>query len=345
MARWLRGLSKHVMKGVIRGVSRDARHAKRGLAMSANFPDDGKPMAVWISAMRFDFVDLRLLVHVAEAGNLTAGAARLPIALSAASQRIRKLETLFGVSLFERERDGVRLTADGERCVEHARLLLRGADRMQRELTHPAQQGRHVLRLAATTVTTAEFLPDVLGRFLALHPQVDVEIDERQSAAAIQAIRDGEHDLGIIDGNTGAERLALLPFSRDKLVLVAHAGHPLAARQQVSFAEALDHPFVALRPDSGMQQFIERAALLHGGKLQVRLRVPSFEALYRLVAAGAGLGVLPEAAALRYRSAGQPVTIVEFRDRWAERELKLCARDFVSLSPLQQTFVAFLTPA
>jgi DNA-binding transcriptional LysR family regulator len=94
-----------------------------------------------------------------------------------------------------------------------------------------------------------------------------------------------------------------------------------------------------------MQQFIERAALLHGGKLQVRLRVPSFEALYRLVAAGAGLGVLPEAAALRYRSAGQPVTIVEFRDRWAERELKLCARDFVSLSPLQQTFVAFLTPA
>ena len=63
-------------------------------------------MAVWISAMRFDFVDLRLLVHVAETGNLTAGAARLPIALSAASQRIRKLETLFGVSLFERERDG-----------------------------------------------------------------------------------------------------------------------------------------------------------------------------------------------------------------------------------------------
>lgn len=244
--------------------------------------------------MRFDFVDLRLLVHVAEAGNLTAGAARLPIALSAASQRIRKLETLFGVSLFERERDGVRLTADGERCVEHARLLLRGADRMQRELTHPAQQGRHVLRLAATTVTTAEFLPDVLGRFLALHPQVDVEIDERQSAAAIQAIRDGEHDLGIIDGNTGAERLALLPFSRDKLVLVAHAGHPLAARQQVSFAEALDHPFVALRPDSGMQQFIERAALLHGGKLQVRLRFnPIANGGLRQVALTGGLTLRP----------------------------------------------------
>ena len=54
---------------------------------------------------------------------------------------------------------------------------------------------------------------------------------------------------------------------------------------------------------------------------------------------------VPVGSVCDVRSAGQPVTIVEFRDRWAERELKLCARDFVSLSPLQQTFVAFLTPA
>ena len=158
------------------------------------------------------------------------------------------------------------------------------------ELTHPAQQGRHVLRLAATTVTTAGFCPMCLGA-LALHPQVDVEIDERQSARRrFRPSGDGEHDLGIIDGNTGAERLALLPFSRDKLVLVAHASHPLARASRCRSPKRWIIRLSPLRPDNGMQRLSARRAAA-GGKLQVRLRVPSFEALYRLVAAGRVWGV------------------------------------------------------
>ncbi len=84
--------------------------------------------------MRPDLIDLRLFCSIAEAGSITGGSARMNLALSAASTRIRTLEQMIGASLLERHHRGVTLTPAGKRLWYHARTMVAHAERMQEEL-------------------------------------------------------------------------------------------------------------------------------------------------------------------------------------------------------------------
>src|SRR5882757_3742812 len=86
------------------------------------------------TAMRFDLVDLKLFVAVAEARSITRGAAAANLALASASERIKGLEDALGVALLKRGRRGRRgvgLTAAGEALLADARPVLRDVDRLQ----------------------------------------------------------------------------------------------------------------------------------------------------------------------------------------------------------------------
>jgi molybdenum-dependent DNA-binding transcriptional regulator ModE len=81
--------------------------------------------------MRFDLTDLKLFLHVVEAGSITAGADRMHLAVAAASTRIRNMELELGTPLLNRERQGVHPTPAGRTLVLHARVLLLQAERMR----------------------------------------------------------------------------------------------------------------------------------------------------------------------------------------------------------------------
>ena len=81
--------------------------------------------------MRFDLTDLKLFLHVVEAGSITAGADRMHLAVAAASTRIRNMELELGTPLLNRERQGVHPTPAGRTLVHHARVLLQQAERMR----------------------------------------------------------------------------------------------------------------------------------------------------------------------------------------------------------------------
>src|SRR4051812_20847749 len=80
----------------------------------------GSPLAM---SIRFDLTDLRLFVHVAEAGSITHGAARANITLASASERIRAMEDALGAPLLERNRRGIRLTTAGTVLLHHAWIV------------------------------------------------------------------------------------------------------------------------------------------------------------------------------------------------------------------------------
>ena len=81
--------------------------------------------------MRFDLTDLRLFLHVVEAGSITRGAERMHLAIAAASTRIRDMEATLGTPLLHRQRQGVQPTEAGRTLVHHARMLLQQAERMR----------------------------------------------------------------------------------------------------------------------------------------------------------------------------------------------------------------------
>ena len=109
--------------------------------------------------MRFDLTDLRLFLHVVEAGSITHGAERMNLAIAAASTRIRNMEATLGTPLLHRERQGVRPTEAGRTLLHHARMLLQQADRMRGDLAEYADGLRGQVRLMSNTNALTEFLP------------------------------------------------------------------------------------------------------------------------------------------------------------------------------------------
>lgn len=291
--------------------------------------------------MYFDLTDLRLLVAIADDGSLSRAAAQFPIALSAASNRLRLLEQRLGLSLFSRHAGGMAPTPAGRIALDHARRVLAEAQQLRLAMEGLAGRQRVSVRLAANTVANNTFLPPALGPFLKDFPEVDLQVDERASQEILRAVQSGDIDIGVLDGNLPLEGTVSMPFRNDRLVLFVPQAHPLAAQEHCLFRDALGYPFVGMPTERAMQRFVEDMATLLGRPLTVRVRAPSFFAIAQLVTQQVGVAVLPEAAARRH-AAALPAAIVTLDDAWATRELRLCVRDLDGLSAQARQLLAYL---
>jgi DNA-binding transcriptional LysR family regulator len=275
--------------------------------------------------MSFDLVDLRLFLHVVEAGSITRGAERVHLALAAASTRIRNMEAALGTRLLDRERQGVQPTPAGRTLLRHARLMLQQAERMRGELGEYANGLRGQVRLLSNTNALMEFLPEPLSEFLTAHPQVNIDLEERLSDEIVAAIADGTADIGIVAGTVEVAGLEVFPFRVDRFVLVTAPDHPLAALDQAGFADVLDCDFVGLDRTSALQRFLSDKAERLGRRLRLRVQLRSFDAICRLVSCHVGVGIVPETTAERCARA-MPLDRVVLTDDWALRELRIVVR-------------------
>lgn len=294
--------------------------------------------------MRFDLTDLQLFLHVAESGSLTAGAARSHLALASASARVRGMEDALGIALLTRGRRGVAPTPAGQALLHHARLVLRQIDKMHGELGEYAQGLKGRVRLLCNTVALSEFVPQALDAFLRRHPNVNVDLEERLSHDIVNALAEGSAEIGIVAQSTHLASLAdlagleTLPFRLDRLVAIgalsgpgAFAALPVPDRHgAVAFGALCDADFIGLAGDSALQRYLAQHAARAGRILKVRVRLPGFDAICRMVESGVGISVVPEAAALRC-GATMAIRALPLSDPWAVRQLTLCARRFSDL--------------
>ncbi len=281
--------------------------------------------------MKFDLTDLRLFLAATETGSITSGARRAHLALASASARIRGVEASVGVALFVRQRRGVRLTAAGEAFIHHARMLMAQVDRMRAELAEHGRGVRGHVRILANTAALAEFLPKALSPFLAAHPGIDVDLEERQSYAIVREVAAGRAEIGIVADTADLGSLQHFAFATDRLVVVIPASHRLAKRRETTFSTLLGEPFVGLDEGSALQDHLAGHAAVLGGQLAYRARVRNFDAICRLVEGGIGIAIVSEVAARRCQTA-MTIRIVRLRDDWALRRLRICVRDLAALA-------------
>ena len=201
--------------------------------------------------MHIDLTDLRLLLAIADAGSLSKAAGRFPIALSAASNRLRGVEEDCGIVVFARAAGGMAPTPAGRFILERAARVVNEVEQLcatVRELRELRGPQRGAVRLAGTTVAISTFLPAALGVFLADRPEVDLQLDERTSRDILQAVREREIDIGILDGNVATGDVISLPFRTDRLVLLVPHGHRLAERPATRLRDAFELPSCTCRP-------------------------------------------------------------------------------------------------
>lgn len=294
--------------------------------------------------MRFDLVDLRLFLHIAEAQSITHGAERSNLALASASARIRGMEVALGTPLLARDRRGVKLTAAGQCLIEHARLIVQQVERMRGDLGSFARGLSGSVRLLSNTAALSEHLPRVLAAFLAANPTICLDIEERESADIASALASGAADVGIASTAALPDSIEQFPFREDVLVLVVPRGDILARRRLLGLADVVDRPFIGLPRESALQRHVVGHATRLGATLNIRARVTSFDAVCGMVEVGAGVGIVPEVTAKRCRRS-MKVDATRLRDPWAKRHLAICVRSLSSLPTGAQRLVEHLRQA
>ena len=296
-------------------------------------------------ARRIDLTSLQLFVAVCELGSIGRAAQQEYIAASAVSKRLSDLEAAVGTQLLYRHSRGVTLTPAGESLLHHARTVLFGLERMQGELSEFAGGVRGHVRMHANISAIVQFLPEDLGHFARAHSQIKIDLQEQLSPAVLHAVREGAADLGICTPGAGAQDAALQSraWRSDRLVLVMPRGHALSARTALRFDDLLDCDIVGLHAGSSISLAMRAAAARAGRPLRQRIQVTSLDTLCRMIDNGLGVGLLPDRAFALLRGLGD-LAAVALDEPWAERELRVFARDFDALPVAARLLVEHLTP-
>jgi DNA-binding transcriptional LysR family regulator len=290
----------------------------------------------------FDSVTARLILLLAETGSIGRAAEREGIASSAVSRRVSDLEARLGVVLFDRSAHGVKLTKAGEAYAEGCRTVLRSIADLDAIMDDFGTGHRGSLRLACTSSALTGRLPELLAKFAARFPGIEIAIAEMGAAKALLALDEGQADIAIVSDNYDFSRFDIRPFEDERVWVLVPPEHALASqiepRKSVPFSTVLPHAIVGIHHAGSLDRLLSEAAEKQGRKLTEALRVESFPALVRMVEAGFGIGFLRSTSL--HLLAGTDLVCAPLAEPWAMRQLLVARRKSSPLSAAMKSFVA-----
>jgi len=245
---------------------------------------------------------LRVLREVAARGSFSAAAESLAYTQSAVSQQIAALEREAGMQLVERSARGVHLTDAGRVLVSHAEDILRRLADAEAELEAMAGLRGGRLRLVAFPSAGASIMPEAVARFRERHPAVDITLAPAEPDDAVDALRAGEADIGLMIETTwaapGEDGLLRTHLLDDPMYIVLPVGHPQAGRARVRVADLADDPWIlgsgdASCPDS---QILIRACNGAGFEPRIAFQSDDYNAIQGFIATGMGISMIPDLA-------------------------------------------------
>jgi DNA-binding transcriptional LysR family regulator len=235
---------------------------------------------------------LRIFVGVAEREHMTAAARALNVTQSAASAAIAALEERHAIKLFHRVGRGIALTEGGQLFLTEARGVLARAAAAENVLEEMSGLERGTLRVVASQTIASYWLPQHLAAFHSRHPRLAIEVAIGNTEQSAAAVRDGDADLGFVEGSTDEPALARWPVAEDPLVLVSAAS---PTELSLAAADLLALRWLLREPGSGTRSVLEERLNAIGvdpTTLDVALVLPSNEAIRTAAEAGAGVAVL-----------------------------------------------------
>ena len=265
---------------------------------------------------------LRYFVAVAEERHFGRAAERLKIAQPPLSRQIQVLEKELGVTLFDRSRRKVDLTAAGVTLLEHARRVFETVELAARETQRAGRGERGRIAIGYPSSLAYSGLAEVLRAFRSKYPAVAISLSGLAPQAQIDALKDGRLDVGFVRAPLDEPGLASLPVRREPLVVALPADHPIASRTRIPLALLAEEPFVLFPRSRGPAFFDQLMRLCHGAGFTPRIVQEAQQLdIVSLVAAGFGVSILPSSvrhtqrAGVAYRSiVGNPMT--DLRIAW-----------------------------
>jgi DNA-binding transcriptional LysR family regulator len=239
--------------------------------------------------------DLRYFVAVAEDLHFTRAAERLFVSQPALSKQIRMLERQLGAPLFDRGRDGVRLTPVGEALLPHARRVLSAWDRGWAEAEQVRNEQRAtVVAGMSTSPGRGGLLPAIRSRFTAAHPEATVRLRQVSWDDATAGLAEGTADVAFVWlPLPDPARYSWIVLAEEERLVAMPDTHRLAGYDTVDFADLLDEPFLALPRSAGPLRDHWLAMDARGGRPpRIGAEIASTDETYEALVDGRGVCLL-----------------------------------------------------
>jgi DNA-binding transcriptional LysR family regulator len=267
-----------------------------------------------------EFRQIEAFREVIRHGSATLAARALGITQPAVSRLVRDLERATGLLLFERgRRHGLRPTADGLLLFEEVERSYAGLARLREAARDIRERRTGRLRVIAMPAYAEGSVARLLGGFLRAHPGITAELEVGGKLEAVRQVAAGQADLGVatapLDEATGpATMVRTETLDARVVVCVAPYDHPLASAAGVEPSDIAGQAFVALSRTNPLRAQIDAALAAYGAPPPIPVaEARTQRAVYQLVAAGAGIGLidvevareaaLPDVAVLPFRPA------------------------------------------
>jgi LysR family transcriptional regulator, nitrogen assimilation regulatory protein len=257
---------------------------------------------------------LETLIAIEEEGTFTAAADLLSTVQSNVSEQIRQLEAELGVTLLARGRSGATPTESGEVVLQHARRIRREIEVMREDVA--ALQGLLVGRASFGIVGTASrwLVPALVSDLRRRAPGIELRVNEGASERLLAEVLTEELAQAVVTAPVRDERLAVEPLLEEALVGLAPPGVELPP-DPVPFEELVKHPLVLPPAGNPLRIEIEQVARARDVQLPVAVEVEGIRLIADLVAANAGVAILPETAIPPELTTVRIFTIADFPPR------------------------------
>lgn len=283
------------------------------------------------------FEDLRVFCTVASERSFSRAARKLRRTQPAVSQAIRRLEQVAGERLIDRSsRDGT-LTDAGQLLLEYGERLLHLADEASQAVGALREVRRGRMLIGANDAGIHSLLP-LLGEFRREFPEIVIDVRRVASRQMAQEVLLRSIDIGVLTFSPPDRELQSVVIAIDELVVLVRPDHPLSRQSQISLEEFGREAVVAHNDPSPTRDQVLRTYEQRHAPLNIKLALPSLDAVKRAVKMGLGSALLPRRCAQEEIERGDLVAIRAPELR-TPRQVRLVARQDAALSHAARTFL------
>ena len=250
--------------------------------------------------MTLDLKRLKSAVAVAEEGNLSRAASRLHLSQPALSRRIQELERDLQFSIFEHVGRGIQLTGEGQAFLSKCRDLLAHSEAVEDHARTFASGDSGVLRVGASAQIFEHLFPELLPRYGALYPLVEVKLVEDNQHNLLLRLERGEihFTISALPQNERIESRAIAPAL--VLAAIAHT-HPLNGVEHIEIKELGNAPMLVVNEGFKARQVFDATCQLAHVEPHIVLESGAPQTILALAEAGLGIAIFPSNTQVDHR--------------------------------------------
>ncbi|ASF13090.1 putative LysR family transcriptional regulator [Nocardia brasiliensis NBRC 14402] len=238
--------------------------------------------------------DLEWFITLAELERVGAAAERLHLTQPTLSRMLGRLERRLGVELFDRRGKRIVLNEFGRIYYEQARRAQAELDTAAKSIADLNSPANGVVRLSFLHSFGGWLVPQLVGEFRRGSARITFALRQGPAEMVNDDVLSGTSDLGIVSPRPTMSGIGWRGLLRQRLALAVPADHRLVGRGKVRLDEVSDEDFITMHPGFGMRRIVDQLSAAADLRPRISFEASDLVTVAGLVAAGLGVGVLPE---------------------------------------------------